>query len=87
MLSTPLGRLLEWLSSPAKPQGGFPFPCFAHKETSLIPEFTVFPLYFPVGSISRQSIGARAGVGSLALFPDLVTVENKGLGTCEMTVL
>lgn len=87
MLSTPLGHLLERLSSPEKPQGGFPFLCFAHKETSLIPELTVFPLYFSVGRISRQSIGARAGVGGLAMFPDLVTVENKGSGIGEMTVL
>lgn len=44
----------EWLSSPASIRIDFLFS----EETSLIPELTVFPLYFAVRSISRQSIGA-----------------------------
>lgn len=44
----------EWLSGPASIRVDFLFS----DETSLIPELTVFPLFFAVGSISRQSIGA-----------------------------
>lgn len=54
MPRTPRSCLSEWLSSPASIRFDFLFS----EETSLIPELTVFPLYFAVGSISRQSIGA-----------------------------
>lgn len=51
---TPSRQPLRRLSSPASSRVDFLFS----EETSLIPEVTVLPLYFAVGSISRQSTGA-----------------------------
>lgn len=61
--------------------------CFTHQKTSLIIELVVLPLYIAVGSISRQSVIARAGAGGLAMSPDVVTTKGKGSGTSGITAL